>query len=208
MEFFIKGLLLGCALALLVGPVFFMILNTSLKKGFLPASMLAVGVLLSDLLYVLLTYFGSSYIRLIQEHENLVGAAGGILILSFGLYTLTRKAVITVDALEEIDDSQTRAVDVVKGFMMNTLNPGALLFWLGVAGTISINLEFSRLNALFFYSGTLSTVFLSDLAKAWIATKIRRWIQASLLIWMNRISGLALCAYGIYMLSVLFFTNQ
>ncbi|MBK6639775.1 MAG: LysE family transporter [Bacteroidetes bacterium] len=58
----ISGLLLGGVLALLVGPVFFMIINTSIKKGVLPASMLAVGVLLSDAFFAALTFFGSSFI--------------------------------------------------------------------------------------------------------------------------------------------------
>jgi threonine/homoserine/homoserine lactone efflux protein len=204
MDPLIKGGLLGCVLALMVGPVFFMILNTSVKKGFLPAAMLAAGVLISDLLFVLLTYYGSSYLHFIRQHEHSVGFAGGLLILAFGLYTLTRKAVVTADALEEIDDSRTRAVDIAKGFMMNSLNPAALLFWLGVAGTMSIDLKFKGIYALLFYSGTLGVVFATDLAKAWIASRIRGVLNASWLIWMNRISGFALCLYGMYILGELF----
>src|SRR5688572_5162560 len=141
-EPFIKGILLGGVLALLVGPVFFMIINTSIKKGFLPASMLAFGVLISDALFVVITYYGSSLLFYLKEYDHIVGISGGLLIFTFGIFTFFKKASVSADALEFIDDSKTRAIDVVKGFMMNTLNPSALLFWLGVAGTVSLEVKF------------------------------------------------------------------
>jgi threonine/homoserine/homoserine lactone efflux protein len=202
----ISGILLGSVLALLVGPVFFMIINTSIKKGFLPASMLALGVLVSDALFVLLTYFGSSYIFYLREYNFVVGIAGGSLILAFGLFTFFRKATIKADALEVIDDSKTRAIDVFKGFMMNSLNPSALLFWLGVAGTISVKEHFSGFGTTLFYASTLGMVFGTDLLKAWIATRLKGLLTGSFLLWMNRISGLALTIYGIYMIANIFRT--
>lgn len=197
----VSGLLLGGVLALLVGPVFFMIINTSIKKGFLPASMLALGVLLSDALYVGLTYYGSSLLSYLQEYEKITGLSGGILILGFGLATYFKKPKVSAEALEDIDDSKTRAIDVLKGFTMNTLNPAALLFWLGVAGTISVKDQFTGYYALLFYSSTLSVVFLTDILKAYVATKLKGMITGKFLIWMNRISGVALVSYGVYMIA-------
>lgn len=200
----ISGLLLGGVLALLVGPVFFMIINTSIKKGFLPASMLAFGVLLSDSLFVVLSYYGSSFLFYMQEYNQIVGIAGGLLILGFGVYTIFKDATIKAEALEVIDDSKTRAIDVVKGFMMNTLNPSALLFWLGVAGTVTVKEHYTGYNALLFYGSTLSMVFGTDLLKAWVSTRLKGIINGNFLLWMNRISGIALSAYGIYMIIKIF----
>ena len=87
LEAIISGILLGSVLALLVGPVFFMIINTSIKKGFLPASMLAVGVLLSDALFVVLTYFGSTFLIYLKTYDYAVGFSGGLLITVFGIFT-------------------------------------------------------------------------------------------------------------------------
>ena len=203
----ISGILLGGVLALLVGPVFFMIINTSIKKGFLPASMLAFGVLLSDGLFVLLTYFGSSWLFYIKEYNNLVAGAGGLLILTFGVFTFFKQAKVHADALETIDDSKTRLIDIVKGFTMNSLNPSALLFWLGVAGTISIKEHYHGWHTLAFYCTTLGMVFSTDLLKAWVAARLKGIITAKFLIWMNRISGLALSAYGIFMIVKIFTTG-
>ncbi len=200
----ISGVLLGGLLALLVGPVFFMIINTSIKKGFLPASMLAFGVLLSDGLFVVLTYYGSSLLFYMQEYNQVVGISGGLLILGFGIVTFFKDATINAEALEVIDDSKTRAIDVIKGFTMNTLNPSALLFWLGVAGTISVKEHFTGYNALLFYGSTLGMVFGTDLLKAWVSTRLKGIITGKFLLWMNRISGLALSCYGIYMIVKIF----
>ncbi len=200
----IGGILLGGVLALLVGPVFFMIINTSIKKGFLPASMLAFGVLLSDALFVALTYYGSSFLIYVQEYNHLIGLCGGLLILSFGVFTFFKKASVSAEALEVIDDSKTRVIDIIKGFTMNTLNPSALLFWLGVAGTISVKEHYTGIHALLFYSSTLGMVFSTDLLKAWISTRLKGIISEIFLVWMNRISGMALAAYGIFMIVKIF----
>lgn len=203
-EAVISGVILGGVLALLVGPVFFMIINTSIKKGFLPASMLALGVLLSDGMYVALTYFGSSLLFYLKEYDKIVGISGGLLILAFGVFTFFKEASVKADALEVIDDSKTRVIDIVKGFSMNTLNPSVLLFWLGVAGTITVNDQFIGTKALAFYSGTLGMVFGTDLLKAYVASKLKGLITGKFLMWMNRVSGIALAAFGIYMIINIF----
>lgn len=200
LEPLVSGLILGGVLSLLVGPVFFMIINTSIKKGFLPASMLAVGVIASDGMYVLLTYYGSSFLFYIKEYDAIVGISGGLLILAFGVFTFLKEAKVHVDALEVVDDSKTRVIDVVKGFTMNTLNPAALLFWLGVAGTITVNNHFIGYNAILFYGATLGVVFSTDLLKAWAGSRLKSIITSKFLVMINRISGVALSGYGIYMI--------
>lgn len=204
LEPIISGLLLGGVLAFLVGPVFFMIINTSIKKGVLPASMLAVGVLLSDAFFAALTFFGSSFIFYLKEYDFIIGISGGLLILSFGIFTFFKEAIVNAGALEVIDDSKTRIIDVLKGFTMNTLNPSALLFWLGVAGAVTVKEHYTGYNALLFYSSTLGMVFCTDLLKAWVAARLKGIITANFLVWMNRISGLALGIYGIIMIVKIF----
>jgi threonine/homoserine/homoserine lactone efflux protein len=196
----ISGIVLGGVLALLVGPVFFMVINTSIKKGFIPAAILAGGVVMSDALFVVLTYFGSTFLWYMKEYSMAVGITGGLLITIFGIFTFLKEATVSAEALEVIDDSRTRAIDFIKGFSMNMLNPSALLFWLGVAGTVTLSESFQQEHILVFYSVTLGMVFVTDLFKAWVATRLRKVITGKLLFWMNRISGVALTGYGLYVI--------
>ena len=60
MEIILNGIISGIVLAFLIGPVFFLILSTSINKGFRQASFLATGVMLSDAMYIVIAYFGST----------------------------------------------------------------------------------------------------------------------------------------------------
>ncbi len=202
---FFSGVILGLVLAMMVGPVFFMVINTSLKQGHLAAVMLAIGVLLSDALYALVTYYGSSLIFYLKKYDFVIGIIGGSLIIVFGILIFTKKPKVEAEALE-LQKSGTRTViNILKGFTMNTLNPSAFLFWLGVAGTITVKQHFTDFNALLFYSGTLITVFATDLTKSYLATKLKKVITEKFLVWMNRVCGSGLIIYGGYMI-IRFFT--
>ena len=54
----LEGLEMGLLLSMMIGPVFFALVNTSLDHGFKQSAILAFGVFLSDLVYVLVTNFG------------------------------------------------------------------------------------------------------------------------------------------------------
>jgi threonine/homoserine/homoserine lactone efflux protein len=50
---------LGVLLSFLIGPVFFVLLETSVTKGFRAALVFDLGVLLADILFILIAYFSS-----------------------------------------------------------------------------------------------------------------------------------------------------
>ena len=58
MSIVINGVQFGIVLAFLVGPVFFTIIQTSVEKGFFNGALVAIGVSISDILYVTICYFG------------------------------------------------------------------------------------------------------------------------------------------------------
>ena len=197
-EAVLDGIALGGVLALMIGPVFFMLINTSLKKGFTPAIYMAFGVMLSDAMFITFAFFGSTYIRNFNMHNFLIGLIAGIILILFGIVNLFKKPKVSAEALELPDDSKTFFIDTGKGFMMNTLNPFAFIFWMGVAGTMSVKESFSHFHLLVFFSVTLLTIFSTDLLKAYLASRLKKIITTGFLIWMNRITGIALILYGVH----------
>lgn len=196
-EAILEGVALGGILALMIGPVFFMLINTSLKKGLTPAIYMALGVMLSDAMFITLAFFGSTYIRNFNMHNVVIGLTAGIILIVFGLINLLKKPRVSAKALELVDDRKTFFIDTVKGFMMNTLNPFALIFWMGVAGTVSVKESFSHIHLLAFFTATLCTVFATDFLKAYLASRLKKIITPGFLLWMNRLTGIALLVYGI-----------
>ena len=81
---------LGIFLSFLIGPVFFVLLETSAVKGFRAALVFDLGVVLADIFFILIAYF-SSY-RLIQSLKNdpAIFIFGGILMLTYGLISFIK----------------------------------------------------------------------------------------------------------------------
>ena len=73
---------LGFFLSFMIGPVFFVLLETSIVKGFRAAVAFDLGVIIADVIFIFLAYF-SSY-HLLENLSNQPGLYifGGTLLLS------------------------------------------------------------------------------------------------------------------------------
>lgn len=199
LEPILSGAILGFALAFLVGPVFFMILGTSIHNGFKPAAALATGVMLSDCVYILVTGFGSAGLFTNELFKQYSGIGGGLILIVFGITTLLKKQQVNAEAITDHPDSRRLYEYLVRGFIMNTFNPFVLIFWLGVTTTVAVK-QFSFTHTVIFYSSTMVVVLSTDLLKAFVANRLKKILTATILVWFNRISGLALIGYGIRIL--------
>ena len=199
-ESILSGITLGLLLAILLGPVFFMLLNTSIKKGFVPAAYLAFGVMLSDAFFILISYYGSSFVGLFNNHKDWVGLGGGVILIVFGIVNILKKKIETDQDPELPDDSKSLWIDTGKGFIMNSMNPFVLVFWVGVSGTIVAKDHFTPALTMIFFISTLCTVLFTDLLKAWLASRLKNFIKQSFLLWINRLSGVGLILFGCKMI--------
>ncbi len=195
-EAIVSGMVLGVVLAFLIGPVFFLLLDTSIKKGFKVAAYLALGVMLSDAFFILITYFSSSAIQLMQDYKTEIGIGGGVLLIIFGVLNFIKKPHIKATELDLADDRPSLWIDTSKGFMMNLLNPFTLLFWIGVSGGVAVKFQSSDMHTVIFYSVVLATVLATDLLKAWLAAKLKRFLKPGVLVMVNKISGIGLVLFG------------
>lgn len=195
-EAVLSGIVLGLTLAMLVGPVFFMLIELSIKKGFADAVYLALGVVICDAVFVLLTYFSSTSLQLMDRFRLEVGWAGGMLLIGFGLVYLLRKPRIKATEIDLPNHDPSPLKEALKGFSLNLLNPFVALFWVGVAAGISAR-GFSPVQMQVFYLVVLSTVFLTDLLKAKVAVRMRRFVSPARVRTLHRISGLGLIAFGL-----------
>lgn len=192
----LHGIALGLVLTIMIGPVFFLLLNTSIKKGFKPAAYLAAGVALSDIMYIIVAYFGSSMIGSFNHYNSEIGWFGGGLLILFGFIAIFKKVTVSSKEIKLPDDSKTLLIDTGKGFVMNTLNPFVLVFWIGVITALNAGQMVGKSHALIFFAMVMLTVFSTDLLKAFLASKLKKLLTSTILIWLNRISGLALICYG------------
>jgi len=193
----LSGIGFGLLLTVLVGPVFFTLLQTALHEGFRAGVHLASGVLISDVCWIIVAYVFASQLDLAGEYKLVAGWIGGLMLMAFGLATFLTKVKV-----KEVDDNKrtVHAKFMAKGFLLNSLNPAVPLFWLGVITVVKTKEDYSILHESVFFGCVLVTVFSTDLFKSFIAHRLKKLLQPIVLIWVNRIVGIVLIGIGLNMI--------
>ncbi|SIS76429.1 Threonine/homoserine/homoserine lactone efflux protein [Filimonas lacunae] len=199
----VKGLALGLMLSISVGPVIFTIIKQSINNGHKGGYFFIAGVSASDITLVVICNLFTTIFQSAIAHERTIGIAGSVFLIVLGIYNCFFKKVV-IASEEHVKSKVFRKRDLAaiffSGFFMNSLNPGALLFWFAASATI---LADSKTEAhpiqyrIIIFATCLIFVFLSDLAKVLLAGKIRSKLTAHNIHIINRISGLILMGFGV-----------
>jgi len=201
MQTILEGVIMGLTLSLFFGfgPALVAEIQTSIHRGFWAGVLLAFGVFLSDALLVTLGFLGA--VQIFENNKTLFGLIGGIILIIFGVVTYRRNATIDVDANHsEIKQSEPYFTTyILKGFIINFTNPFIWIFWMGIVVGFTANYKANMIMLISFFISTLGTVFFIDILKIFSAFKIKRYIQTHNIIWINRIAGVGLVIFGIYL---------
>ena len=197
MESMLNGAISGIVLAFLIGPVFFTILQTSIERGFRSGFLVAIGVSLSDAVYIALCYLGIYQFFDQGNFKEYLAYFGGSVLLIMGLYYL----IIKSRKLVKYDIQKVKAKSpyslVTKGFLINGLSPMVLIFWLGTVGVATTKLGYVTPSAAVPYFGTIvGTVFITDVIKAKLADRLRLILTPTFIRTMNFILGLVFVIFG------------
>lgn len=202
---FFEGILLGLTLATFFGfgPAFFSLVQTSVHRGFWPAVLLAVGIFLNDLLMVVLCLMGA--VQIVTQPSNYLwfGIASGIILIIFGLVTYSRKVITEGNENPELPvkiSGPKWFTYIAKGFFMNIINPFVWVFWIGVVVGISARFGGNEKELTYFFAGTLITVLLSDIAKAFASFSIKRFLNQHVISMFNKTAGIGLIGFGIFLI--------
>lgn len=233
---FVHGAIMGLTLATIfgIGPAFFLLIQTSISKGFKTALMFDLGVLFSDVIVVFLMMMTSVQIKL-DDGGNMViaGITAGLIILCFGIFTFYTKPEKIVERsakksaeLEEVEkrlDERFDKIDekldvkrvgprwyvyVAKGFIMNVFNPFIWVFWMTSVATVSGSEVYNGNKYLvtLFFLGTFTTVLAFDIVKIVGAYSLKRFFTERRMKFLNQCTGLVLALCGlILIIRVIFF---
>lgn len=195
----VAGLGLGVFLSLSVGPVIFAIIKYSINNGFKAGISFVLGVSFSDILFVLIGNLGTAFIEGLEDYKRTIGVVGGIMLVGMGLYGLFFKKIRISTGEEKPEMFRTH--DYLKiwlaGFLMNTLNPGVIIFWLGVCVANSATAVSHR---LIMFTLCLVFVLSTDIFKVFVSNKIRHKLTMNNVVWLNRIAGASMVLFGVVLL--------
>jgi threonine/homoserine/homoserine lactone efflux protein len=168
---------LGFLLAFLVGPVFFVLLETAALKGFRAALLFDIGVISADILFILIAYYSTN--KLLSELKDDPGLFifGGMLLATYGIISYLRAKNKDVDEYEEyasiVMSRNSYLRMIVKGFLLNFINIGVLGFWLVLLISAGPTMDMNPDRLVFFFSVILITYLIVDIFKILVAKKLR-----------------------------------
>lgn len=197
MTILLNGIMLGLVLSVLAGPIFFTLIQHGLEQGFRAGAVLAAGQWFSDSLIIIAVWLGAGFIAELPNFKLYVGVAGGIMLLGFGLSLfLTKPKPIAPN--QELKAS-TLFANFTKGFLINSINPFPILFWLSIS-LQGASENFTRTQYLIQFGSILGTVVVTDLLKIFLAKKIRPYLQANTLWRVRQVAGVALMIFGLVLI--------
>ena len=140
--------------------------------------------------------------------------AGGIIMIFFGIFTFMQKVKAdsgknikpehVIDADKEKHRIKRRIIKILnalkftgKGFLFNIANPGVWFYWT-VPVSVAIALGETK-NSVIFMIALLGTTLTCDILKCAIAYKLKTILVPRLIQIINRIVGIALIVFGVYL---------
>ena len=203
MDMLWDGIKFGLALSILVGPILFALIQTSIEQGFRAGWMVGLGIWISDALFVVITYFSISLVAAVSNWDGLefwLGIVGGIILLAFGIGSWLSKPPDVKQMTKKAVRHSSYITLWLKGFIINTVNPFTFFFWLGVSGLLFTEKELQPGEASYFYGGLIGTLVVADTTKVALAKMIRRWLKPNFIVLLRRIVGVLFMVFGVVLL--------
>src|SRR5690606_14252735 len=129
-ELILSAVGLGIMLSLVfIGPIFFLLIETSFCRGPRHAIALDLGVIAADILCIAAAFFASGdLVQLIDKHPGFYRITA-LIILVYAIYMMVSKTKMHLPGEEKLI-SQNYFRTFLNGFFFNILNIGVVLFWL------------------------------------------------------------------------------
>ena len=190
---------LGFFLAFMLGPAFFVLIETSIEKGFRAATVFDLGVIFSDIIFILIAYF-SSY-QLLENINNQPGlyVFGGTLLSLYGASNFIKKTTTQTTTIKQQNQANYTSL-FVKGFLLNIINIGVLVFWLGLVIVVTPNLEGNYKRLIVFFSTLIVSYFLTDLIKILLAKKMKSYLKQDNIIKAKKFLGILIFVFGLFLI--------
>jgi len=198
----------GIILAFTIGPVFFVLLETGATKGFRSAIIFDLGVILADIIFIIVAFYSTNkLIEKIKDDPNLL-IFGGVLLIAYGLISFIKTSKSFRSIAREYHKIEIKKNDLgklfIKGFLLNFINIGVLLGWLGFI-VIGSSITEGEYGVTVFIVTMLCTYFVVDLFKIAAAKRLRKKLTPRLIFKTKKIVALVILGFGILLLVQGFF---
>lgn len=196
----LSGIPWGIFLSFMIGPVFFILLETSIIKGFRAALVFDLGVVLGDIVFITIAYVGSYRLITSIKDNSALFMFGGILMLAYG--------VISYISLHKEKKVDTHKIDneiirkdylglFIKGFFLNIINIGVLGFWLAIIISVGPKLEMQTSRMLTFFTSVILSYVFVDCIKILLAKQLKNKMTPTNILKIKKGISIVLMIFGV-----------
>ena len=207
----LSGIPWGIFLSFMIGPVFFILLETSIVKGFRAALTFDLGVVLADIIFITIAYIGSYRLITSIKDNTALFMFGGIVMLAYG--------VISYIGLHKEKKVDTHKIDneiirkdylglFIKGFFLNIINIGVLGFWLAIIISVGPKLEMQMSRMITFFITVIITYLLVDSIKIVLAKQLKSKMTPTNILKIKKGISIVLMVFGVVLITQGWFPKE
>lgn len=208
-----KGLVMGVIASAPIGPVALFAINKSLNEGHRSGFACGLGGALTDTTYAAVVAFAVTGIHFfIENHTSWIELVGGLIIAYLG-WTMFRNRPKGESASVSASATASASADVtgrvtardrrnyfLKATVTGLSNAGALFVMLALFTSFGLTVArpgwASALLILALFCGAATYWFVMS----FILSRFHRFIQLKHVLWINRLAGLGVIGFGLYLL--------
>ncbi|MDE0771010.1 MAG: LysE family transporter [Salibacteraceae bacterium] len=190
---FLEGYLIGLAMIVFIGPVFFTLLQSALRFGKLSGTMVAFGIIASDVVCILIYFFGLNSVELPSSFNYTIAAIGALFLIAMGMKYLLQKPPNS----EVVFASKLNLVSsFTKGFLVNFVNPFVFVVWAGIVVFAKESYP-TPTEVQLHLIGVLAGIITTDLLKVLLADKIKPFLKPKILEKTTKFFGIVMIGFAL-----------
>jgi threonine/homoserine/homoserine lactone efflux protein len=194
LELLIRGLIAGLIITAPVGPVNVLCVQRTVTKGWRSGLFSGLGSALADMLYAAIAGFSISFvIQFLLRELFWIRFFGGILLILLGVWYYFRPP----QPLNGERKRESDTGDSASTFLLTLTNPTTILSFLAVLAALGLGQPRPWYLTLLMVGAIFCGAMLWWFILTGIANRLRNRFTDRAMVWMNRIGGLAIGAFGV-----------
>jgi threonine/homoserine/homoserine lactone efflux protein len=207
----LTGLPWGIFLSFMIGPVFFILIETSITKGFRAALAFDLGVVLGDIFFIGIAYLGSYRLIASLKDKPALFIFGGILMVAYGIISfvkLKKQAKIQYETIDDEIIKKNYGSLFIKGFFLNIINIGVLGFWLAIIISVGPKLDMQTSRMMTFFTSVIVSYLLIDCIKMVLAKQLKSKLTPVNILKIKKGISIVLIVFGVALMAQGWFPKE
>ncbi len=186
-NFLTIGIILGLSAGFAPGPLLTLVISETLQQDIKSGVKVAVAPIITDLPIIILTLFILAKLSSFHKILGIISLTGGLVISYMGYESIRSKGI-------ELNLPAEKSRSLIKGILVNALNPHPYLFWFSVGAPIITKAMSVNIIAPWAFICSFYTMLVgSKILLAVLVDKSRSFLDGNVYIYTMRFLGLALC---------------